>query len=121
MSNLMMNLTPEKQIEQIDEELVGNIDLERLALKYKSFTSTENNNDINQDYTSKIIAENQKTIEALKTQIVEMSSKFVDLGLEYNEKLECMRTKHRKEICKLHKQFITKLSDSNQKTKQHYN
>ena len=111
----MKNLTPEKQIKQIDDELVGDIDLERLALKYKSLTSTDHNY-TDQDYVSKIITENQKTIEALKNQIVDMSSKIADLGVEYNEKLESMRSKHRKEIYRLHTKFIAKIFDNSQKS-----
>jgi hypothetical protein len=109
----MNNLTPEKQIKQIDAELVSDIDLERLTIKYKSLATDQNYT--NQDHIYKIINENQKTIEALKKQIVDLSSKITDLGVEYNEKLENMRTKHRKEIYRLHNHFTTKLA-KNQNT-----
>lgn len=105
------NMTPEQQIIQIDQEMFATTDLNRLSKKYESIASIDIIEDGTSDMITNILMEKERTIEELKGEIQKLNLKIVDIGVEYNEKIESLRTDHKREIYRLYKDFIKKISE----------
>lgn len=104
-------LNPKQQIMDVkkEEELLGDLDM--LSEKYRRFQK-ENINTIINDNTEygELLKEKDFIINDLKNENKELRQKIIDITILYNTKIENIKTEHKKELYRIHSEFVERLN-----------
>jgi DNA repair ATPase RecN len=85
-------------------------DLDRLTKKYNMYNENGKKYDPNLDEYSKMIKVRDTIIEEMKTEIALLKQQMMDITFQYNEKIEMLRTEHRKELHRLHTEYVKRIN-----------
>lgn len=102
------NKTPLQQIADIETEQMLDTDLKIIVKKYTNYTDKS---DISEPGIKQLLREKDVLINELKNQIKIEKQKNTDLGISYNVKLENLKTEHKKELLRLHTEYVNFAND----------